>query len=47
MTDHECADCGDEVDNKNAAGHYRDRCMACIQAIADEREPNPELRGDE
>jgi hypothetical protein len=26
----ECVDCGVDVQNKNAAGHYRDRCCQCI-----------------
>jgi len=30
----ECERCGDEVDNKNAAGHYRDKCMSCIKDVA-------------
>ena len=30
-----CADCGGPVENKNAAGHYRDRCHACIREAAD------------
>jgi len=31
----ECADCGGVVENKNAAGHYRDKCRECIRAVAD------------
>jgi len=30
----ECERCGDEVNNKNAAGHYRDKCMSCIKDVA-------------
>jgi hypothetical protein len=30
----DCTDCGAEVQNKNAAGHYRDRCHECIAEVA-------------
>jgi len=30
----ECERCGGEVDNKNAAGHYRDKCWDCIEEVA-------------
>ena len=26
----DCEDCGTPVDNKNAAGHYRDYCLSCL-----------------
>lgn len=29
-----CDECGDDVDAKNAAGHYRDKCLDCIETIA-------------
>ena len=31
-----CDDCGEPLTNadKNAAGHYRDRCVSCIEAAA-------------
>jgi hypothetical protein len=29
----EC-DCGTEITDKNAAGHYRDKCRECIRAVA-------------
>lgn len=35
----ECVDCGGEVQNKDNAGHYRDRCEACQQKVANEVEP--------
>jgi len=31
----DCEDCGSTVKNKNAAGHYRDCCRACIQDRAE------------
>jgi hypothetical protein len=27
-------DCGDEIERKNAAGHYREKCWSCIEAEA-------------
>jgi hypothetical protein len=30
----ECVGCGGPVENKNAAGHYRDRCCGCICEVA-------------
>jgi hypothetical protein len=53
MPDHACDRCGDEVQWKNAAGHYRDVCEDCCQAVSDEREPkgrealHEEVFGDE
>jgi hypothetical protein len=35
----DCERCGDAVEWKNAAGHYRDVCEACAQAVADARDP--------
>lgn len=32
-------DCGSEIDRKNEAGHYRDQCWDCIEAVAAEAEP--------
>ena len=34
----DCTDCGATVNNKDAAGHYRDRCWSCIKAIDGNRE---------
>ncbi|ACM56349.1 hypothetical protein [Halorubrum lacusprofundi] len=31
-----CEECGDPVEAKNASGHFRDKCMDCIQDVADE-----------
>jgi len=28
-------DCGQEIEAKNSAGHYRDQCAACIRTVAD------------
>jgi len=36
----DCDDCGGPVENKNEAGHYRDRCMNCIEAAAREAHPD-------
>lgn len=47
MSAPECARCGDPVDNKDAAGHYREHCWSCILAIADEREPAGEIDVEE
>jgi len=30
----DCEGCGTAVDNKNAAGHYRDRCLNCLAEAA-------------
>jgi len=30
----DCEDCGATVENKNAAGHYRDRCTDCLAKAA-------------
>lgn len=30
-----CEDCGGDVDAKNSAGHYRDKCPACIRDAVD------------
>ena len=30
----DCTDCGAAVNNKNAAGHYRDRCLDCLAEAA-------------
>jgi len=38
----DCEDCGDPVERKNAAGHYRDKCWSCIEAasqLGDDRNP--------
>lgn len=36
MTDHPCEECGGEVQAKNTAGHYRDKCVDCrLEAVAD------------
>jgi len=37
-----CDECDAELtdEDKNKAGHYRDRCMDCIQAKADELRPD-------
>lgn len=32
----DCIDCGTTVENKNSAGHYRDRCIDCIDKVAEE-----------
>jgi hypothetical protein len=29
-----CEECGGDVENKNSAGHYRDKCESCIEEIA-------------
>ena len=31
-----CDRCGDPVENKNSAGHYRVKCMDCIEDVANE-----------
>lgn len=31
-----CGRCEGDVSAKNAAGHYRDKCMSCIEEIAAE-----------
>jgi len=31
-----CEEFGDPVEAKNASGHFRDKCMDCIQDVADE-----------
>lgn len=31
----ECEDCGGDVEAKNSAGHYRDKCEACLRAAVD------------
>lgn len=39
-----CDRCGSAVDNKNAAGHYRDKCWDCIIEVAgvdDPKRPEP------
>jgi len=41
-----CESCGATVEAKNAAGHYRDKCPECIQAVADERTPHVEVCED-
>lgn len=46
MTTHECDECGAEVRNKNAAGHYRSKCWPCIVDAAyfegdDPKRPDP------
>ena len=43
-----CETCDDPVDTKNSAGHWRDKCFACIKAVAAERDltTNP-YHGDE
>ena len=43
-----CETCGDDVDTKNSAGHWRDKCWSCIEAVAAERDltTNP-YHGDE
>jgi hypothetical protein len=46
----DCAECGSEVDNKNSAGHYRDKCLECIEQASagvdrsDRRDPDTFLR---
>jgi len=44
----ECENCGDKVKNKNKAGHFRSKCIDCIEAVAAERDlsTNP-YHGDE
>lgn len=39
-------DCTNEVRNKNAAGHYREKCWDCIEAVAAEVEPAGEIEID-
>ena len=34
LTVADCTDCGAAVTNKNAAGHYRDRCADCLAEAA-------------
>jgi hypothetical protein len=46
VTDHACERCGDDVAAKNAAGHYRDHCVECLQAIAEARTPHREACDD-
>lgn len=39
MARHECDECGADVENKNAAGHYRSKCWQCICEAADSDAP--------
>jgi len=45
-----CERCGDEVQTKNSAGHYRDHCEECIQELSagvdrsERRDPDTFLR---
>ena len=41
-----CDRCGDPVENKNSAGHFRDHCWECIEAIADEETSHRETCED-
>jgi tRNA(Ile2) C34 agmatinyltransferase TiaS len=34
MSNPTCDRCGGAVENKNTAGHYRDKCWDCIEAVA-------------
>jgi hypothetical protein len=46
----DCAECGAEVQNKNSAGHYRDKCWSCIEDASagvdrdERRDPDTFLR---
>lgn len=31
-----CEGCDGDVEAKNASGHFRDKCMDCIEDVADE-----------
>lgn len=35
----EC-DCGNQIESKNSAGHWRDKCQDCLSDIADSRTPH-------
>lgn len=41
-----CERCGDPVENKNSAGHYRDKCWECIEEVADEEASHRETCDD-
>jgi len=43
----DCVDCGTTVENKNAAGHYRDRCISCRNKLADAHIPHVETCDDD
>jgi len=42
-----CESCGGEVNEKNAAGHWRDNCQECIREVADGSKPHHELCEDD
>lgn len=37
-----CERCGSDVQAKNSAGHFRDKCKSCVQTVADEETPHRE-----
>lgn len=41
-----CEMCGESVENKNSAGHYRDKCMDCVEKVATEETSHRETCDD-
>lgn len=39
--------CDAEVETKNSAGHYRDKCWECIEAAAERDLSNNPYHGDD
>jgi len=43
----DCESCGGTVEEKNAAGHWRDNCQECIREVARGSKPHHELCEDD